>query len=108
MIIHHFDINTPDGKLPERDGWEQLPNVNIFELVAGWGRICLNLAGAINFGLINVHAEKYGDMIYRFLKDKYDPVINLKGGGVGIVDGFLPMECHDGIQLYRRKALVYN
>lgn len=33
--------------------------VNFFELGAGWGRICLNLAGAIDFKLIQCIPERY-------------------------------------------------
>jgi len=61
--------------------------------------------GLIDYFLINIHLDEYGNMIHGLLSDKYTLVIDLKRGHLGSVEGFPPIHCHDGIQLYKRKGV---
>lgn len=58
----------------------------------------------IDYFLINIHLEKYSNMLPVLLSDKYNLIIDLKRASLGIVEGFPPIHCNDGIQLYKRKA----
>ena len=61
--------------------------------------------GMIDYFLINVHLEKYSKMLPILLADNYELVIDLKRLNSGVVLGFPPIQCHDGFQLFKRKAI---
>ena len=59
----------------------------------------------IDYFLINVHNNDIGNAISELMSDKYETVINLERVKLGRVAGFPPIDCHDGIQLYKRKIV---
>lgn len=59
----------------------------------------------IDYLLINIHHEEYSQMLPVLLSDKYNLIIDLKRVSLGIVEGFPPIHCNDGIQLYKRNNL---
>ena len=58
----------------------------------------------IDYFLINIHHNDFSHMLTARLSDKYNLIIDLKRESLGSVDGFPPIHCHDGIQLYKRKV----
>jgi FkbM family methyltransferase len=59
----------------------------------------------IDYWLIGTHARNLNDELAHFLSGKYELVVNLYPSAIGRVEGFAPISCHDGIQLYKRKGL---
>ena len=53
--------------------------INVFELGSGWGRICLNIAGAVDFDLIDCSPKSYNLLAveaepthYKWLKEHFE------------------------------------
>ena len=59
----------------------------------------------IDYILINVHDRELGGEIKRLLTPKFDLIVDIPRQSVGEVDGFPPIKCGDGIQLYKRKTI---
>jgi FkbM family methyltransferase len=59
----------------------------------------------IDYLLIGIHDRKFNDALRQLLSPKFDLIIDIYPNSVGIVDGFPPIKCQDGIQLYRRKNI---
>jgi len=55
--------------------------------------------------LIGTHHRKINVELRRLLSPKFDSIIDIYPKSVGIVDGFAPIRCRDGIQLYKRKNI---
>lgn len=61
--------------------------------------------GIIDYFLINIHREEHSIMIPELLSSEYSLIVDLKRANLAIVEGFPPIQCNDGIQLYKRKAV---
>ena len=61
--------------------------------------------GIVDYFLINIHLDEYSKTIPAILGEKYNLIVDLKRASTGTVPGFPPIQCHDGIQLYKRKSL---
>ena len=59
----------------------------------------------IDYLLIGTHEKKLNDKLRQLLSPKFDLVVDIYPNSVGIVDGFPPVKCQDGIQLYKRKNI---
>jgi len=59
----------------------------------------------IDYLLISVHQRELNDALRQLLSPKFDLIVNIYPNSVGTVDGFAPIKCHDGIQLYKRKDM---
>ena len=59
----------------------------------------------IDYFLIGTHNHKFNDALRQLLSPKFDLIIDIYPNSLGIVDGFAPIRCHDGIQLYKRKNM---
>ena len=59
----------------------------------------------IDYFLIGTHYGELNDSLRRLLSPKFDLIIDIYPNSVGIVDGFPPIRCQDGIQLYKRKNM---
>jgi len=59
----------------------------------------------IDYFMIGTHDKKYNSKIAKLLKHKYELIVDILPNTLGKVDGFPPIKCHDGIQLYKRKGL---
>ncbi len=59
----------------------------------------------IDYFMIGTHDKKYNKKIAKLLKPKYDLIVDILPNTLGNVEGFPPIKCHDGIQLYKRKGL---
>jgi FkbM family methyltransferase len=59
----------------------------------------------IDYLLIGTHDRKINVELRRLLSPKFDSIIDIYPKSVGIVDGFAPIRCQDGIQLYKRKNM---
>ena len=56
----------------------------------------------IDYMIIGTHHRKLNDMLRQLLSPKFDLIIDLYPNSVGKVNGFAPIRCGDGIQLYKR------
>ena len=61
--------------------------------------------GKIDYFLINIHLNEYSNALPALLVEKYNLILDLKRASVGVVTGFPPIQCTDGIQLYKRKGI---
>ena len=61
--------------------------------------------GKIDYFLINIHLNEYSNALPALLVEKYNLILDLKRASVGVVTGFPPIQCNDGIQLYKRKGI---
>ena len=61
--------------------------------------------GRIGYFLINTHTSDNRSNLRAVFGDAYDLVIDLPQNEIGHVPGFPPIQCRDGIQLYKRKGL---
>ncbi|GAI57100.1 unnamed protein product, partial [marine sediment metagenome] len=61
--------------------------------------------GMIDYFLINIHLEEYSNALPVLLSDRYSLIIDLKRSSLGAVEGFPPIQCNDGFQLYKRKNI---
>lgn len=59
----------------------------------------------IDYLLIETHHRKLNDALRRLLSPKFDLIIDIYPNSVGIVDGFAPIRCQGGRQLYKRKNI---
>jgi len=59
----------------------------------------------IDYLLIGTHDRELNDSLRTLLCPKFDLIVDIYPRTVGIVDGFLPVACQDGIQLYKRKNI---
>jgi FkbM family methyltransferase len=59
----------------------------------------------IDYWLIGTHSADLNEKLRNFLSGKYELVVNLYPAAVGTVEGFAPIKCHDGVQLYKRRSL---
>lgn len=59
----------------------------------------------IDYFLIGTHDRKFNDALRLLLSPKFNLIIDIYPNSVGIVDGFAPIRCQDGIQLYKRKNM---
>ena len=73
------------------------------EVIAGAAESIKN--NLIDYWLIGTHHKNLNDALRRSLSQKYDLVIDIYPNSMVTVNGFRPVECHDGIQLYKRKGL---
>ena len=62
-------------------------------------------SNSIDYILINVHAVELGKAIGHLLSPYFDLIVDIPRDSVGIVDGFAPIKCNDGHQLYKRKNI---
>jgi len=62
-------------------------------------------SNSIDYILINVHAVELGKAIRHLLGPYFDLIVDIPRDSVGIVDGFAPIKCNDGYQLYKRKGI---
>jgi FkbM family methyltransferase len=74
-----------------------------FDVVRGASESIKN--NMIDYWLIGTHAPKLNDALADFLSAKFDLIVNLYPAAIGRVEGFAPVSCHDGIQLYKRKGM---
>lgn len=61
--------------------------------------------GMIDYLLINIHNDDFSTLLNSRLSEKYELVLDLKRVSLGVLEGFPPVDCHDGIQLYKRKNI---
>jgi len=54
---------------------------------------------------IGTHHNEMNDELRRLLSPKFDLIIDIYPRSIGKVDGFTPVRCHDGIQIYKRKNI---
>ena len=59
----------------------------------------------IDYLWISTHHEELNDALRRLLSPKFDLIIDIYPRSLGKVDGFAPIRCHDGIQIYKRKNI---
>lgn len=57
----------------------------------------------IDYWLIGTHHRKLNEAIRQLLSPKFDLIVDVYPNSVATVNGFAPVRCHDGIQLYKRK-----
>jgi len=57
----------------------------------------------INYMLIGTHLRELNDALRRLLSPEFDLIVDIYPDSVATVNGFAPIRCHDGIQLYKRK-----
>ena len=64
--------------------------------------------GRIDYWLIGTHRRWFrntNDKLRRLLEPYYDVVVDLPPDKIGHVDGLKPIQCRDGIQVYKLKRL---
>lgn len=59
----------------------------------------------IDYMLIGTHLRELNDALRRLLSPKFDLVVDIYPDSVATVNGFAPIRCHDGVQLYQRKNM---
>jgi len=59
----------------------------------------------IDYLLIGTHEKTLNDKLRQLLSPNFDLIVNIYTNSIGIVDGFAPVKCQDGIQLYKRKNI---
>ncbi len=59
----------------------------------------------IDYMLIGTHHRELNNLLRRVLSPKFDLIVDIYPNSVATVDGFNPIRCHDGIQLYRRQNI---
>ena len=74
-----------------------------FEVVSGAVNSIRN--HQIDYWLIGTHNSILNDKIAELLETDYELIVNLYPNNIGRIDGFNPVDCHDGIQLFRSKNL---
>lgn len=60
--------------------------------------------GVIDYFLIGTHKREYNGILQGLLSPKYDLIVDLLPFSVNRADGFPPIRCNDGIQLYKRRS----
>jgi FkbM family methyltransferase len=60
----------------------------------------------IDYLKIGTHHRKLNDTLRELLSPKFDLIIDIYPNSVAPVNGFAPIRCQDGIQLYKRKLLA--
>jgi FkbM family methyltransferase len=61
--------------------------------------------GLIDYWLIGTHHKDYNTSLKRLLSTTYDLIVDIDPGTLANIRNFAPVQCHDGIQLYKRKGL---
>jgi FkbM family methyltransferase len=59
----------------------------------------------IDYLIIGTHSRELNDQLREFLSPKFNLIIDIYPNSVGIVDGFPPIRCQDGMQIYKRKNI---
>lgn len=59
----------------------------------------------IDYLSIGTHHRKLNDKLRQLLSPKFDLIVDIYPNSVGIVNGFAPIRCQDGIQIYKRKNM---
>ncbi len=59
----------------------------------------------IDYLIIGTHQRKFNDSLRHLLSPTFDLVVDIYPNSVGKVEGFCPIRCRDGVQLYKRKNL---
>ena len=59
----------------------------------------------IDYLLIKTHHRELNDALRRLLSPKFDLVLDIYPKAVAKLDGFAPVRCHDGVQIYKRKNI---
>jgi len=59
----------------------------------------------IDYLLIGTHEKALNDKLRKLLSPKFGLIVDIYPNSIGIVDGFAPIRCQDGIQLYKRKNI---
>jgi FkbM family methyltransferase len=59
----------------------------------------------IDYLLIGTHSSKLNEELGKLLAPKFDLIIDIFPNSVGTVEGFPPIRCQDGMQLYKRKNI---
>ncbi len=59
----------------------------------------------IDYLSIGTHHRKLNDKLRQLLSPKFDLIVDIYPNSVATVDGFAPIRCQDGIQLYKRKNM---
>ena len=61
--------------------------------------------GLIDYLLVGTHSRDLNEALRQLLTPKFDSIIDIYPNSVGVVDGFAPVKCQDGIQLWKRKNM---
>lgn len=59
----------------------------------------------IDYWLIGTHHPRLNEALSQLLSPRFDLIVDIYPNSVGKVDGFAPISCHDGIQLFRRRNI---
>jgi FkbM family methyltransferase len=59
----------------------------------------------IDYLIIGTHYRELNDSLRKLLSPKFDLAVDIYPNSVATLDGFPPIRCQDGIQLYRRKNI---
>ena len=59
----------------------------------------------IDYMLIGTHHRELNNALRRLLSPKFDLIVDIYPNSVATVNGFAPVKCEDGIQLYQRKNI---
>ncbi len=61
--------------------------------------------GLIDYLIIGTHDKRLNDTLRKLLSPRFDLIVDIYPNSIGKIDGFSPIRCQDGIQLYRRKNM---
>lgn len=59
----------------------------------------------IDYIQIGTHHSRFNDMLKQLLGPKFNLIVDIYPNSVGKVEGFLPIQCWDGVQVYKRKGI---
>ena len=62
----------------------------------------------IDYWLIGTHHPRLNEVLRLLLSPSFDLIVDLYPNSIGQVDGFAPVSCHDGVQLFRRRNIAQS
>jgi FkbM family methyltransferase len=109
-ILQRKAIKVPTytvDELIKKHGFDHVDIIDVdvqgaeYEVVLGAEDSIKN--GMIDYWLIGTHHPRLNEALLKLLSPEFELVVNILPDTIARIEGFAPIQTHDGIQLYRRK-----